>query len=449
MKCFTTKKLVRWLLGTCVILFVALHVQQYQYAHQHHHHGGQFSQQPYSITRERESFDNIRPSIAKPGGKRKVQKIVILPGPHKTGSTSVQSDLYKWTTTESRSEEEQLLFNDWSWPVPSNAKFNALGTTSLGREKGFAMMANRLVGLKKFGNPDVSDQAILNLYKQEFQKAWNQGQNILIAAEYLDLIGNYEQDPTKAQQQLDGLLGLLPTATSDVSNVERQIIVGIHHRRPRIDHLISLWHQWSRKPLGKVRVANNPIGSGQSLSDFILSPTGLAMYGYQLNSLALTNAFWMKNQQFATNIEIMLIDTSGVREQSLDLSDVVACQVLGVELPSCQSGSTMDDAVHHDTLQRRHMQQQQRKHAPKNKRKDTGDRDLDFKTLKEIDLVLQGYDCQFQSTINKDNGIQILYNNNLFQNCSLTPSTLSSSQTPMTFSDVLQTIHNLVNKQNR
>ena len=64
----------------------------------------------------------------------KSQRIVLVAGPHKTGSSSIQTNFYNWVV-----EQENDVFDDWSWPVPSvlYKRFNETFSAGISPEKSF------------------------------------------------------------------------------------------------------------------------------------------------------------------------------------------------------------------------------------------------------------------------------------------------------------------------
>lgn len=121
---------------------------------------------------------------------QRIQTILILPGPHKTGTTSVQVELSNWL------RDQHPAFSNWSWPVPSEVVWkNHTGqsktqaTFKFDQAKGHALLANHLLGHvnSKF-LPHAPAQAVLEAYRITLQKDWEAGKSLVIAAEALDRI---------------------------------------------------------------------------------------------------------------------------------------------------------------------------------------------------------------------------------------------------------------------
>ena len=72
------------------------------------------------------------------------QQIIILAGPHKTGTTSIQTNMWLWTSNE------DSIFADWVWPVPPKIlkiEENDTHEWDFTPSKGFYMLLEAL-GLK-------------------------------------------------------------------------------------------------------------------------------------------------------------------------------------------------------------------------------------------------------------------------------------------------------------
>lgn len=315
---------------------------------------------------------------------RRNQTIVVLPGPHKTGTTSVQAALYKWIQIDHR-------FPDWVYPVPAEDEFEAIqstyGTMMIGA-KGFSPMITRL-----FADPTLSPQEIyqqshlLQLYGRKVQEAWRNGNNIVIASEHLDRLA---VEPSKGhhhslspQQLWDRFLQVLPP----YANVE----IGIHYRTPRIEHLLSMWHQ-----LGKRQ---------ETLAHFITKPSkpGLQSTMHSLNALGLADFFVKQGYR------VKILNTGNA---TMDLPSAVTCHILQIP-SSCNSILT----------------------APRlNHRPDPGERDVPDEILVAIDQLLWNYDCQLASRMD----IAWIYGDSTFDKCTKSPTKVQP------FSQTIQAIVDLI-----
>ncbi len=315
------------------------------------------------------------------------QTIVILPGPHKTGTTSVQAALYQWLEIDHR-------FSDWAYPVPTKEEFESIHSTygKMVGGKGFSPMITRL-----FADPTRSAQEVhkrsplLQLYYRKIQQAWLDGFNIVIASEHLDRLAVEESnDIALSPHQLwERLVQMLPP----YANIE----IGINHRTPRIEHLLSMWHQ-----LGKRQ---------ETLSTFITKPSkpGLQTTMHSLNTFGLAKFFVKQGYR------VKLLDTGAA---TMDLPAAVVCHVLQIPA-SCNTSMT-------ERL---------------NDRTDPGERDLDEATLATIDQLLKEYDCQFSSLMK----VEWIYGKATFDRCTTVPS---KNKGTVSFSETLQAIIEVVCRAN-
>jgi hypothetical protein len=392
--------------------------------------------------------------------KSRTQKIVILPGPHKTGTTSVQAALFRWmhTTTNdgdfTTKSHNTSLFGDWAYPVPTVKEFESSiqsysYANNLVGGKGFSPMITRL-----FANPSKSpEESILSsplllLYRQKIQQAWDQGYNLVIASEHLDRLVLMADDDepvlssskntlrrVSPDQLWERFLHLLPPSARTTENM----IIGIQHRTPRMDHLISLWHH-----LGKQQ---------ESLLDYMTKPTkpGLRSAAYSLNSLGLADFFVQRGHV------VRILDTGSpslLLEQRtmMDLPIAVACHVLQIStnISHCIESLGNNNTTTSSSGTSKHL----------NQRSDPGERKVDTHTLQAINRLLMDYDCQFYhdffvapQTRNKKvewiDGGKVVSATSVFasNNCSSANKRSRNIQRPLLFSETIQAIVDLVCRQ--
>eukprot|EP00537_Pseudo-nitzschia_pungens_P008267 CAMPEP_0172363748 /NCGR_PEP_ID=MMETSP1060-20121228/7021_1 /TAXON_ID=37318 /ORGANISM="Pseudo-nitzschia pungens, Strain cf. cingulata" /LENGTH=585 /DNA_ID=CAMNT_0013086559 /DNA_START=166 /DNA_END=1923 /DNA_ORIENTATION=+ len=281
-------------------------------------------------------------------------KIVILVGPHKTASSTLQTFLTQLAgqtialgtdeTTETTSDLAPNPSNhEWIWPVQDRYELDALGIKSLRQPaKIYAQVAALVTGrriyfyfpkileFRRAGNSaglKKYNAMVVTYYRSVFRKVWetktdgsNHYKNIVIGAEAFDAfvkglkdtrvlnddddetnapIGEALHVPGDAKTAIGKLMSLFiwkgnpgdenasfrrpPPTLNDFE-------VHVNYRTPRIDHVISTWHQQGHK---------------RTLRQFLGSTNEL----YQLNSLALA-------LQFARlGIKTTIVDMKGVSEK--------------------------------------------------------------------------------------------------------------------------------------
>jgi hypothetical protein len=232
-----------------------------------------------SDTAEGEKYRSVTSttSTSTTSTRRRVQKVAILPGPHKTGTTSVHNSLRKWISWTKQEEEMPSPLNDWAWPVPTPLELRFIHAGKVPGSKGFALLGTRLFGSHRFGGQATTED-VLNLYRKKLQDAWKDGKHLVLAAEFLDVMASETAtlqtlNATSGIELLHRLLDLLPSHPM----VIREVLVVVHHREPRVEHLLSLWHQ---------------LGKSKTLSEYILDEHGgLSKSAFKLNPMGLADVF--------------------------------------------------------------------------------------------------------------------------------------------------------------
>ena len=268
-----------------------------------------------STTTTAPAASTTNPAITRDG--KQTQKILILPGPHKTGSTSVQTGLVTLIN------KERDIFHDWAWPVPKAQKLTRLGIRIGAKSKMFSFLQRLYGGLR--GNksePPKVTLKVLELFRQAIQHDWDQGKNLVIAAEYFDWLAAEEDQirnnnmkdfinnktVSSGEDLRDVLLNFLPAPRP---GIEREIVVVVHYRRPRVDHLLSIWHQTGQK------------GGKAPFSEWLLSG-GKAK---ALNSMRLLQVF---HRSAEVPVRLFLLDTQGAKDSNTDLTHSIVCVAMGV-----------------------------------------------------------------------------------------------------------------------
>ena len=141
------------------------------------------------------------------------QRIIILPGPHKSATTSVQHYLVKLA------KEEVLSKYNWSWV---GRKESITGFADISRYLLYEQIEKR--------------QQKVELVRIDTNSKWEDGYNLVIAAEFMDYVASLSVK--EARVSIGRLLKWLPNVIS-----KKQIEVVIMYRSPRVSHLISAWKQ--------------------------------------------------------------------------------------------------------------------------------------------------------------------------------------------------------------
>jgi hypothetical protein len=121
-----------------------------------------------------------------------------------------------------------------------------------------------------------------------------------LGSEAADFSLHSQVDPTKFVR---GLVDVMPKAGMNETSIMDRMTFVITYRYPRIDHFVSLWHQVR----GKL-----------SLREWILAQTNDL---HVLNSLGLAKVF------VDLGFQVIILDSSGVKHEKVDISDAVACDM--------------------------------------------------------------------------------------------------------------------------
>jgi len=394
--------------------------------------------------------DQHMSTMTKKANSIDLRKIVILPGPHKTGSTSIQAALHHWFHNDNNNTSTILLSpgtRRWAYPVPTPEELVDIGISSHeawedGR-KGFSPMVTRL-----FVNPEknieevIEQSPLLQLYKRKIQEAWEKGYNIVIASEHLDRLARStilrEDVSTKRTSWWDHekaspvrrgpspgrpiltsedfwerFLSLLPTTTTTTkssrttmmtTNDDYHLIIGVTYRTPRIEHLLSLWHHVGQDE--------------ESLGEFITKrkPPGLTFTQHSLDVLGLAHFFVKYHDKdhdhdgggrYTSTVRIL---DSGHLEEDLPIA--VACHIMDIPefcLPF-SSSSTMRSSLLLTPRYNVRSTTTTTERLPSNStttsitaaahhhhQQDTKKKTLDNQTLQDIDTLLFQHDCQYQT----------------------------------------------------
>ena len=297
--------------------------------------------------------------------KQQRQRICILAGPHKTGTSSVQANLYRWSKstvnfTDSKFSQLPEPILNWVWPVPvsiANIEHNDTHSWNWTPSKAFYPMMEVLMDEKRHPKKRslfqlFTPKEILHMYHDTISSYWNEGHNIVLGSEAMDMIDKLPEGPSMLRNITDHVLP--DTIDGD------QVTVVVMYRTPKSKHLISMWHENCNQPRPDnkfyewITTTENTLGA--------------------LDALGMVELFLNE-----TNWNVALIDLNGLRKDNFDISNFVACKVLGEDcvgkIPICLKGSEPVVA---------------------NVRGDKRPPNVPNKTIDEMDVILKNYDCNYQ-----------------------------------------------------
>ena len=314
------------------------------------------------------------------------QRVVFLAGPHKASSTSIQLNMYLWLTNKN-GEDDSGLSENWAWPSPSEAYREHCEMDDHDEAKIFYPWIESLKGQSRENRCITgyySKEALIELYRNEIHNQWMEGYNLVIASEAMDFISSERRE--NSNQILDDMIEQLPWhGELAVSGSDDDITAVVGYRAPRIGHLVSLWHQCCMTSMSFYEYLTDRLAS---VDDPLRS----------LDSLKLTQDFLDRG------LNTVLVDMSGIKARGYDMSNIIACDVLGA---TCTLDKVFPNA------------QEKKAEVANVKTHSEVNFNVTRPQLDRIDAVIQQYDCNFASLM-RHRKLQVLYGDQLhdiFSNC--------------------------------
>jgi len=301
--------------------------------------------------------------------KSQRQRLVLLVGPHKSASTSVQSYLVKL--------EKAGVLGQHNWKWVGNE-----------RNKGFAEASRYLLmgDQTTTGERDVDKERSVALSLQLMaQEEWDKGTNLVAAAEFLDYAAFLSNDD--ATVAMNRMKHWLPEKARD--GVEAVVM----YRTPRASHVVSSWKQqvgfrkartnepW-RLSLDDDHPQRYELGMPPHFSDWLCRGRWTNVMQYNISTIisAQVNPFgvaYAYHHYLGANVT--MIDMAGVSDG--DTPSSVVCDML--QLP-CKNGKLDDSATAAATGV-----------VPKtrNKRPNPTDLAMTADEIEEVEQILRDMDC--------------------------------------------------------
>lgn len=232
------------------------------------------------------------------------QRVVILPGPHKTGTTSIQSFFVTLM--------EENNMGNWVWPSSHEKGFSDLG---------YAILFD----------PNDSD-GCMEYRGNKIREVWKNGHSVVFGAELFDYFAALS--PNELPGAFERLKSVLPPDSYN------DLHVVVMYRTPRMSHLVSSWKQeiaMMKRGAKNVVWRTWPDKSGNrndthvpTLSEWLCSDgrwEGWAkshvdkIIASQINPMGVADAFVRYG-----NMSVTIGDLSNI----VDAPSTVACEILGI-----------------------------------------------------------------------------------------------------------------------
>ena len=223
---------------------------------------------------------------------------------------------------------------------------------------------NKPKKLKKSPRPvfqKYSGNEILKLYHDRLEYYWNQKMNIVIGTEAVDNIVKF-----------DNGVDMLKTFSKDIvpNHIDpRRITVVVAYRTPKVNHLISMWHQIMLDTKRK-----STFFDWITLAENTLGP---------MDALGMVEMFLQY-----TEWNVVLLDLEGLKVNEWDASNLVACKVLQGNCRRTLADLSKDGAMKTPVIT--------------NVRSHQKEPNVSQEALDEMETVLRLYDCNYQSMLERE-----------------------------------------------
>jgi hypothetical protein len=343
-----------------------------------------------------------------------LRRLVIFAGPHKSASTSIQ----KFFTQHAGNQHLHSIhpsFQDWIWP------YEPFGQHP-GSYNDFVVKANDLRRAELYftisfvwdhHNPKITTNYEDDHEDDDDYDAGNattatttklmRGKNVFLGSEELDRIpGQTPWSGRNGIRALDNIVRLLSTTTEAPPE---QLDIVINYRTPRVAHWISIWKQLTQSESG---ASSYEALVGQSIKTYehlnsVANPLALA---YEIRNRHRKNRQDQRRRRRRRSTSssssmlslwnVTLIDMGGVDKAGLDISHVIACQVL--QVPCTKNG---------------HVQGLEHKHLHSNRRE--ADPGLTVEQLDELEWLFRQRDCAYAQDLVSDPGVTVLFRDSLWE----------------------------------
>ena len=302
-------------------------------------------------------------------------KIVILAGPHKAASTTLQDDAIRFSKIDTV---------PWKWPGENYAKSFAPFVHAW-TEQQLGTSTNHHITKNKHIHNDL---------QAKIAHEYNNGYNIVLGAEAIDRI----TIPTLGHSLMDDFLSTFPAAIRKYNLISTMVV----YRSPRIDHIKSLWMQL--KTISKSKVPENA-----TLYQFLCNND------YFMNRFEAIDSLLLAQTLLEEGFHVDLVDMMGVlKNKEMDFFSVLGCDVMGMP---CQQDDETNLTVPIAIAKKKDAGEIIEKftHVSNKRNRDKSVTNMTLQNEYDIDQIIREYDCtQQQYLIDRTNStnsnrLNILY----------------------------------------
>jgi len=291
------------------------------------------------------------------------QRLVIFAGPHKGASTSVESFFFSIFKNQQTIPEP---FVNWSMPMLSEDLPWYTPITPNPKQYTYAS--------RELGKNEQLNLAILHLIAHEYEN----NKSVLLCAESFGAKSNRIGDTFIRSASFSNLM---------------PVDIVLNYRTTRVDHLISNWKQ-DRDEKGAPSNFHKWLCSNKYV-DNLQDGKGLDVFG---RAQLFLDEGW----------RVILVDLGGVERDVLDVSHVIACNVLRV--PCSENGDIQGYS--------KSKQQSKDKLGKQNQRE--GDTNITLHQYNGLDTILRQRDCLYAASFeeSKSRGqMHFLHQHTLLTSC--------------------------------
>lgn len=309
-----------------------------------------------------------------------LQKILLLAGPHKAGSSTIQYDSFLLSE----------FAENWTFIDPWSSERDNFKVVELDHSKHFAVLLLVLRGQLNdplFVNPPVDRDVIIEAFRQDILNNWNNGKSITLGSEEIDFaVADYKaENGVSGDQVLDGLLSILPQNTKDVT----EVIVA--YRSPRAKHFVSLW-----KEVG-VTLWN------QTLQEFIFHSEAY-LHFHVIDIMPLVEKFLERG------FKVVLVDIGGVKVKKLKMFQLLACHLMQ---EACDASTNVPLFL--KSKLERSEDLQSALYNDVNVRTE-GVMDLNEEQIQQIEETMLRYDCGYKDAVFRNDLLNVIFDDTFSEN---------------------------------
>lgn len=275
-----------------------------------------------------------------------------------------------------------MMPNKWSWLAPPSVK------------KYFKLTEPAYLASLMFALSDQTDhplftrkvtkEIIYGLFKEEMSTLFKSDKNVLLGSEEVDRISS---EYFGGDEMLNELMDLMTPNAGKELDSRYEVTVVIGYTSPRVDQLLSLWHEVA-KPTKK------------DFYKFTKDPNSI-QHLHTIDPLVLAHKF------LEQGVKVILIDIAGQRASKSELYQTLACDIMMEACDTDNHPLFIDEhRKNHPEIEKVLRNNPTTVNSSESLRQESH---LSDKQLYEIELELQRRDCSFRHSLLGHEKLTVLY----------------------------------------